>query len=391
MVPPCPLVATGQQIGAGWSPALSVVKALAALATAQRLGGEAFYWLADEDHDRLEVASVVGGTSGRLRKHRFRFAAPEGTATGWLPWAAPQQREAEELWGEVPLPSEPSLRGHVLAAGEPLWRRGLRPFSPTDPMVREPIQAELERWRALDLETAMNEQAMLLKKQGAPLPLDPRGQAAWFSLDPRNGLRRRLEAGDPLPPGCWLSPGAALRPLMQSLLLAVTHVVLGPAERAYWRLAEPLWERVGLAAPQILPRPSLVLLPKGLALEAHQLESLKEGRWEAFSNLPFALPSERLGHPMPDDAWGEGVGSRFRAEIGRSRARLARLDHRLHRDLAAKRLGWDPERLRQHIFPFGRPQERILPGLAWLRDEMLLDRMLEALDGSTLMILLEAP
>ena len=391
MDPACPLVATGQQIGAGWSPALAVVKALAALATARRLGGEAVYWLADEDHDRLEVANVIGGTEDRLRRHRFRFNAPASTATGWLAWAAQHQREAEDLWGAVPSPTEPTLRGHVLAAGEPLWRRGLRPFSPTAPEVRAPIQAELERWRAIDLEALMNDQADRLEKEGAPLPLDPRSQAAWFSLDPRSGLRRRLERGDALPRGCWLSPGAALRPLMQSLLLPVTHVVLGPAERAYWRLAEPLWERVGLQPPQILPRPSVVLVPKGLALEAHQLEPLKEGRWEAFSNLPFPLPTERLDHPQPDDAWGEAVGSRFRAEIGRCRARLARLDRRLHRDLAGARLGLDPERLRQALFPFGRPQERVLPGLPWLRDEALLDRMFTALDGSTLMVLVEAP
>ena len=30
-----------------------------ALAAAKNLGGEAVYWLADEDHDRLEVASTV--------------------------------------------------------------------------------------------------------------------------------------------------------------------------------------------------------------------------------------------------------------------------------------------------------------------------------------------
>lgn len=391
MDPACPLVATGQQIGAGWSPALAVVKALAALATARRLGGDAVYWLADEDHDRLEVAGVVGGTDGRLRRHRFRFAAPEGTATGWLAWTAEQQREAEDLWGEVPAAREPTLRGHLLAAGEPLWRRGLRPFSPTDPGVRQPVQAELERWRSLPLEALMNAQADQLQRQGAPLPLDPRSQAAWFSLDPRTGFRRRLEASDPLPSGCWLSPGAALRPLLQSLLLPVSHAVLGPAERAYWRLAEPLWERVGLRAPEIVPRPSVALLPRGIQLEAQQLDSLQEGRWEAFANLALAAPSARLGQPPADAAWGAAVGARFRAELDRCRARLARLDRRLHREAAAARLGCDPERLRQALFPFGRPQERVLPGLPWLRDEALLERMLAALDGSTLMILLEAP
>ena len=45
-----PVIATGQQIGAGWSPALSVAKALAALAEARRSGAEAVYWLTAEDN-----------------------------------------------------------------------------------------------------------------------------------------------------------------------------------------------------------------------------------------------------------------------------------------------------------------------------------------------------
>src|SRR5574340_863466 len=158
-VTPTPVIATGQQIGAGWSPALSVAKALAALAEARRTGAEAVYWMADEDHDRAEVASVVGGPSGRLVRHRFRFEARPGTATGWLPWTQAHQTEAEGLWGPLPEPADPTLRGHVLALGKPLWARGLRPFSPTDPAVRTPVQAELERWRGLGLETDLVRQA----------------------------------------------------------------------------------------------------------------------------------------------------------------------------------------------------------------------------------------
>ena len=54
------MIVTGQQIGAGWTPALSVAKALAALAEAKRRGADAVYWMADEDHDRTEVAAAVG-------------------------------------------------------------------------------------------------------------------------------------------------------------------------------------------------------------------------------------------------------------------------------------------------------------------------------------------
>jgi hypothetical protein len=386
-----PVVATGQQIGAGWSPALSVAKALAALAEARRTGAEAVYWLADEDHDRAEVASVVGWGDGRLARHRFRFDARIGTATGWLPWTAGHQAEATRLWGPLPEPLEPGLRGHVLALGQPLWERGLRPFSPTSPVVRDPIQGELERWRSLDLEDLLLRQAERLGAEGAPLPLDPRVQAAWFSLDPRTGLRQRLDHGEPLPPGRWLSPGAALRPLMQSLMLPVAAVVLGPSERAYWRLCEPLWERVGLVAPKILPRPSVFVVPRGFQVSAGQLDALRLGAWDRLAPWPGPLPTTRFQAVDPDLGWPEALQSRFQREQARTRARLAKLDHRLHREAAAGSVGGDPELLRQALFPFGAPQERVLPGLPWLRHGALLDRILERMDGATSVILVEEP
>jgi hypothetical protein len=388
---PRPVVATGQQIGAGWSPALSVAKALAALAEARRTGGEAVYWLADEDHDRAEVASVVGWRGDRVVRHRFRFEARPGTATGWLPWTRAHQAEATGLWGVVPEPGEPTLRGHVLALGRPLWERGLRPFSPTDPALREPIQAELERWRALDLAALLAKQADALLAQSAPLPLDPRLQAAWFSLDPRTGQRQRLEAGSPLPRGCWLSPGAALRPLMQSLLLPVAAVVLGPSERAYWRLCEPLWERVGLAAPKILPRPSVFITPRGFQLSIAQLEAVRLGAWERLATWPGALPSASFLDALPEATWPESLRSRFQQEQARYRERLTRLDRRLHRQALARLLGGDPERLRQILFPFDAPQERMLAGVPWLRNGALLDAILERMNPAPPVILLEEP
>jgi len=384
----CPVVVTGQQIGAGWTPALSVVKALAALSVAKRLGGKAVYWLADEDHDRLEVASVVAFEDQRLLRRRFRFEAPEGTATGWLPWTDNHQAEAEQYWGSLPRPDRPTLRDHVLALGRPLWLRGLQSFSPTERNLRDSIQPELERWRAMDLEAALLQQADHLEAEGVEFQLDPREQAAWFSLDPRNGQRRRLEAGQPCPAGCWLSPGAALRPLMQSLMIPATHAVLGPAERKYWRLTEPLWERVGLEAPQIIPRPSAYVLPRGLRLAPTQMEALRAGYWEAFIEERPALPSQAFA-AQPDPSWGPAIGNRFRREMTRTRHRLLQLDRRLCRDRVAQLVGEDPERLRQRLFPFGKPQERVLPGIQWLRDEALLDRLLEALGHGEAMVMVE--
>ena len=388
---PRPVIATGQQIGAGWSPALSVAKALAALAEARRTGAEAVYWLADEDHDRAEVASVAGWAGDRLVRHRFRFDTRLGTATGWLAWTAEHQTEAVALWGTLPEPREPTLRGHVLALGQPLWERGLRPFSPTDPTVREPIQAELERWRTLDLEALLIRQAGSLEAQGAPLPLDPRVQAAWFSLDPMTGRRQRLEPGAPLAEGHWLSPGAAIRPLMQSLMLPVVAVVLGPSERAYWRLCEPLWERVGLPAPKILPRPSVYVLPRGFSMDVGQLDALRAGAWDGLASWPGTLPTSKFHVTDPDPSWPEPLQARFQREQARSRARLAKLDRRLHREATSRLFGGDPERLRQALFPFAAPQERVISAVPWLRSGALLDAILDRMDGLTSVILVEEP
>ena len=388
---PRPVIATGQQIGAGWSPALSIAKALAALAEARRTSAEAVYWLADEDHDRAEVASVVGWDGPRLVRHRFRFDTRPGTATGWLPWTPQHQAEAAKLWGPLPEPEDPTLRGHVLALGQPLWDRGLRPFSPTYPEVRDPIQAELERWRALDLQVELVHQADRLKAQGAPLPLDPRVQAAWFSLDPRTGRRQRLEPGEPLPGGLWLSPGAAIRPLMQSLLLPVTAVVLGPSERTYWRLCEPLWDLVGLPAPRILPRPSVFVVPAGYRVAPNQLDALRLGAWENLGAWSGAFPTGMIHPTPPDPAWPLPIQERFRREQARSHERLGKLDRRLHREAAARMLGGDPEFLRQALFPLGRPQERVIPGVPWLRSDALLDAILDRMDGTRPVILVEEP
>jgi hypothetical protein len=385
------VVATGQQIGAGWTPALSVVKALAANAEAKRRGLGAVYWLADEDHDRAEVSSVVALRGDRLERHRFGFSAPWGTAAGWLRWSDAHQQEAQRLWGPLPVPLEPSLRGHVTALGAALWERGIAPFSPTKDADRAGIQGELEGWRAMGLEDELCLQADLLESKGEKITLDPRRQSAWFSLDPKTGARRRLEPGQACPKGHWLSPGAALRPLMQSLLLPVEAVVLGPGEMAYWRLIERVWDRLRLKAPLIIPRPSVYVLHGGpSSLSPEDLENLRLGRWEAFAESgvpsphlttsPPLKPSE-VQLPAPLDAWGEAMSRRFAGEMGRLKKRLKRLDARLAKDAAEKRLGKNPERLRQTLFPLGKPQERVIPGWYWLQSPALLNAIESALEG----------
>ncbi len=129
----------------------------------------------------------------------------------------------------------------------------------------------------------------------------------------------------------------------------------------------------------------------GPGLAAGQLDALRDGRWEAFGGAPPTLPSAALRGLAPGPGWSPALAGRFLRELERTGQRLQKLDRRLRRDLAARALGRDPERLRQALFPLGRPQERVVPGLFWLRDEALLDRMRAALDDGATLALLEQP
>ena len=60
--------------------------------------------------------------------------------------------------------------------------------------------------------------------------------------------------------------------------------------------------------------------------------------------------------------------------------RLKRLDLRLTKENAERRVGMNIEKLRQMLFPFGKPQERVLPGWYWLQNDPLLDKMEKALE-----------
>ena len=96
---------------------------------------------------------------------------------------------------------------------------------------------------------------------------------------------------------------------------------------------------------------------------------------EAFAPFGQVLARE------PDEAViGVRDGEEFTLNILSYRHRGLRVDH-----LNAH------HRATQALFPLGRPQERVLPGLPWLRNGALLDAILDRMDGSQPVILLEEP
>lgn len=202
-------------------------------------------------------------------------------------------------------------------------------------------------------------------------------------------------------PGVF-SPAAALRPVLESRLLPVAATVLGPGEIGYWAQLRPLFEALEVPMPAIAPRdgwtlvePAMERLLEKLDLEADQVEREGKGiddRWisaarppavrsalegldsslaEAFDTLAAAVEREL---PGITSAVGKARQRSTRALEDFSRTVDARVREREAVALA------QAERLRRHLLPEGRPQERVLAAAQFLAryGDALVDALLEA-------------
>ncbi len=384
-----PLVLTGQQIGIGWSPALSVIKALVAIQEAKRIGGKPIFWMADEDHDAIEISRSAIRRQGKIIKIQFEFNQRPNTSIAWFPFLDSHQEQAVELWGSMcPNPELPTLRSHFETLGQPLKELGLSFFSPTRDVDRFKLNALLRDWRDLNLENKLKLRFDELEYQGIACSINPSTQATWFTLDPRNGRRTRLEQKELFESDLWLSPGAALRPLVQSHLLNVHTVILGPSEMSYWQLIDPLWEILGIRKPILKLRPSLWTIPAQSEVSVEQLPLLQNGNWEALLPADVSLPSKSLTISL-NPQWDSDSLTIINQELKRTRNRLQKIDRRIQRLMLRQTLGEDPEVLQHHLFPLGKDQERILSGAPWLLNHPMLSQLTESLSKASPVVIMK--
>lgn len=217
----------------------------------------------------------------------------------------------------------------------------------------------------------------------------PRGRERLFRADggfrlrhseerlDRAGIERRVE-NDP----AVLSPNVFLRPVVESRALPVVASVTGPGETAYWAQLEPLFRHHGMAMPVIHPRFSGILVERKVEkvlrkfeLEADELsrphhelagriarDQLPEAAADALGGLRRALGAEgdallravKEIDPTLRDSADQARRQAFHAfeELEKKLLRsLKRQNETALEQLAKARL---------HLFPEGRPQERMI-------------------------------
>lgn len=340
------VVVTGQQPAVGGGPLYSLVKLAHAIVLARRLASEgvpavAWFWCASEDHDVGEAnhADIV-----RRDGSIARVSADLGAGRAALRW-----RPAAMWW-------EPLVTRCQAELGDGLGGRWLRERAPRgdegmgtwlcrllrDLCAGEPVAAceahELRPLWASRLSTAcaawpveaIAARQRELVAHGYSDPFGPLPQAPLFS-DTAAG-RIAVDGPGPLPVA-ELSPGAALRPVLQQLALPAVAAILGNGELAYHAAIGPAYAALGAQRPQLVPRCSLTLLPAWAERAADRLglspEALADGVQPAPPPEPpsgrltaVAQAIERLGDPA--DRRIAAAQVRLRRELDRLAASLAR-------------------------------------------------------------------
>ncbi|MFW6089872.1 MAG: bacillithiol biosynthesis protein BshC, partial [Gemmatimonadota bacterium] len=184
------------------------------------------------------------------------------------------------------------------------------------------------------------------------------------------------------------TPAAALRPALESRLLPVAATVLGPGELAYWAQLPPLFAALDVAMPAVMPRDAWVLveprvdrLIEKLELDVATVEREGKGiddRWIARSRPPGV----RDGLAALERELTEGfrrLSSAIDAELPGLKAAAGKAAHRVRQALAE--LGGTVDarvreresialaqaaRIRAHLTPGGRPQERTVAAAQFL-------------------------
>ena len=396
--PDCCCVHTGQQAGFMGGPGYTLYKIISAIRLAERyqeqLGRRCVpvFWLASEDHDLGEInhAHYLAG-DGSVRRVRFTWEE-EGRSISDLPVTA-VTGAAEEFFQRQPASAFTAYARAAFALGGTGFAHALaatlarlfgeRGLVLVEPHVLRPLYPDFFR-RALaagpQVRAVLQRAGAALGAGGYPMPVDPERAGTLFRY--AAGRRVRLAAGEQPPPGTKLSTDATLRPVLADQALPSVATVLGPGEVAYHAALKGVYELFGVPQPLVVPRRSYTLLPAtagatlatyglapgqlvgpGFSVRAAFDAAIPAGARAPFGHLRGSLQALWAPLEEPVTAADPSLVHTWRRSLGHAERAVERLEERTARALMSRRGAGRRElqRLRDLVWPRGRPQERILP------------------------------
>lgn len=393
------VVVTGQQPAVGGGPLYTLVKLAHAIVLARQLAAAgvpalAWFWCASEDHDVGEanhadllrrdgsiarVSADLGAGRAALRwrpasswwdplVQRCQAELGGGLGSCWLLEHAPRGDEGMGAWLCRLL--------RDLCAGEPVAACEAHLLRP---LWASRLPAACAVWPAEAIATRQRE----LVARGYADPFGPLPRAPLF----HDTVAGRVSVDAPgLLPANDLSPGAALRPVLQQLALPAVASILGNGELAYHAAIGPAYGALGAQPPLLVPRCSLTLLPAWAERAASRLglspEALADG---AVPERPSSPPSDRLiAVAQAIDRLGDPADRRIAAAQARLRRELDRLAASLARGSRQAAGLPAPGALAGLLRPRGKRQERTLSlfQALWEHGPGLLAELLRAAEAT---------
>lgn len=298
-------VITGQQAGLLTGPLYTIYKAASTIILARQLE-ERFqipvvpvFWLASEDHDFVEVRSAyfpVGRGEEMLFPgdfsltpaaeiplpqsaveeviHQLKSILPQSE---YSPEVFSLLREAASgsfsdwcggllcrLFGQHGLVLLDSCGLPVRSSARPVYRWAIDEGPEIHRLLAAAGAGMAAQGRKPGLDVPRDHSHIFLLHQGQRLGLLRRGNTF---VDGKNTISlSRQELLDIAQEEPWrLSPNVVLRPLVQELVLPVLAMVGGPGELAYLEQLVPVFARLGLSQPPVLPRMGGVLVEPPIA------------------------------------------------------------------------------------------------------------------------------
>lgn len=416
------VVTTGQQPGLFGGPMYTLVKALSALALANRIEevtgvpAAPIFWAATDDADFAEGAATWLPVAGSLQAARLQFAPPDGTMMSHAFLTAEidaakallLRASAGAAWPEFIRAATAAYRdgatvgnAYVDLMREMLMPLGITVLNAAHPSVRAQSAPLLRRAliEAAAVDAAVSARTAALRDAGfAPqVELMP-DRSLVFVV--RNGVKERATisgAAELLPrlSDDLLSPNVLLRPVVERALLPTVAYMAGPGELAYFAQVGAVSAALSVATPLALPRTSLrIMTPDVIGTLSHfekHPDDLRDTQALVRTLSQAATPDVALGALAALRAQIQSTVQAIRSsEAAVSPAALdgavAQFSHRTDRLerrvlAASKRNITDQlrrvEQARSFLWPHGSPQERVVNPLPWLAryGTPLLDRL----------------
>jgi uncharacterized protein YllA (UPF0747 family) len=362
-------VIAGQQVGFAGGPIYTIAKLAGMLKLkrdneARGIPTTVFFWLATEDHDFAEVATLSlpkRDPKQQLDLTTFRARHPSAKmAVGSLP--VPEEL-TQALLEFLDIPRPRWLREGITfrdSFAELITAAIDGKFILVDALLPELRRAGAPMFDSIlanwdRIQRSLDARAEELTAAGyAPQVMPRPGEAhtLLFEID-EIGRRELIESPQTLPPAERTSTSALTRPLLQDFVLRPDLFVGGPSEVAYYAQIAPLHELLNVPMPRVALRAHEVLAPKRLARTVERYDIKPE---EIFAGTDTVLATREPAGVAEVHAIAKRARLALVADVARIGEIALPAEHALARAIS-RSIG--------HIeYHFGKLTERAIRGLA---------------------------